>query len=39
MLLSSFFQFNDQFIGIGRFWISIEKLQGFLFKILNLPTA
>lgn len=35
MLLSSFFQFNDQFIGIGRFWISIEKLQGFLFKILN----
>ncbi|WP_029451744.1 mechanosensitive ion channel family protein [Clostridium algidicarnis] len=35
MLLSSFFQFNDQFIGVGKFWISIEKIQGFLFKILN----
>lgn len=35
MLLSSFIQINDQFIGIGRFWISIEKIQGFLFKILN----
>ncbi|SUY48536.1 mechanosensitive ion channel family protein [Clostridium putrefaciens] len=36
MLLSSFIQINDQFIGIGKFWVSMEKIQGFFFKILNI---